>query len=97
MTKKETQLNAKPSSQELSRTSTPEKLLARFNPFPSEEMQRKIDFYITPYSPNQELKKCIKFRDNDEKYIYFLKQNLRNRSLSKSDIKTIEQAIWKIG
>lgn len=36
---------------ELIRSKTPEKLLALFDPTPSEAVQKKIDYFFMPYSP----------------------------------------------
>jgi hypothetical protein len=49
---------------ELTRSKTPEKLLALFDPTPNEEIQKKIDYFFKPYSPKQEVTKFMRFEKN---------------------------------
>tara|TARA_B110000285_G_scaffold161461_1_gene180317 strand:- start:592 stop:798 length:207 start_codon:yes stop_codon:yes gene_type:complete len=51
---------------ECKRTITPEKLLEQFDPIPSDEIQKKIDFFFFPYSPKQDISKYMKFEADPE-------------------------------
>jgi hypothetical protein len=41
----------------------PNALLKAFNPLPSEEMQKKMDYYFMPYAPQNNTDKHMKFEE----------------------------------
>ena len=48
------------------RSKTPDQLLEKFDPLPSDEVQKKIDYYFKPYSMvNNNTKKYMTFYINE--------------------------------
>jgi hypothetical protein len=47
--------------------SDPNQLLKAFNPLPSEEVQKKIDFFFMPYAPQRNNLKHMKFAEKGAK------------------------------
>jgi hypothetical protein len=41
----------------------PNALLKAFNPLPSEDIQKKMDYYFMPYAPQNNTDKHMKFED----------------------------------
>ena len=53
----------------LTRSLSPAKLLASFNPQPSEDLQTRVDYYFKPYSPATFKNKFMHFETDPDKFI----------------------------
>ena len=82
------------------KTITPEKLLEQFDPIPSQDVQKKIDYFFFPYSPKQDISKYMKFEadieDQRAKMLQALIEASKNEKLSPREQKEIQDGINKI-
>ena len=70
------------------RSKTPAQLLDKFDPLPSDEIQKKIDYYFKPYSMvNNNTKKFMTFIVNErEDRLFRVKEKLKNAEAEEEDM-----------
>jgi hypothetical protein len=60
--------------------------MKKFNPVPSEEILKKINFYFFPYSPVINTNRCMTFEiDEKQDYIKKLRQQYESANMTKKE------------
>jgi hypothetical protein len=68
------------------RSKTPAQLLDKFDPLPSDQVQKKIDFYFKPYCLEMNTKKFMTFYVNErDELLMQLKKKIKKPETSKDD------------
>ena len=79
------------------RSKTPAQLLDKFDPLPSNDIQKKIDYFFRPYTNGQVQHKYMSFSYNEkEELLTQLRQKLQNHELPKIERTAITELIEQI-